>query len=134
MKQTTKLTSILSLPALDGHIATLAAAGKMTLSFAPVVGIMIAGPIALVTASQLPGTVGERAFSATIAGLCATILIVIAAMLGEVLESIVDINILQITAGFVLISIAFMLFGIKIPSFIPFVIFGIGVIIGIWIK
>ena len=117
-----KVVPMLSLVAFDGHIALLAANGLFTIPLAPVHGLSaLAGPAALFTAMTLSGTSKEKIVAGLIAGVIATLAIILAALAGDKMHLFFNMRILKIAGGLAILTISLMIFGLKIPSKTPLV-------------
>lgn len=127
-----KLATMMSMPAMDGTMILFAIAGLLTFANALFIGLfVISGPVAMTTAALFKDNLFNNIFSATAAGLIATISVVIAAVLGPQLNSFVNIDMLKIFGGLATITIGLTFLGIKIPDKIPLIIVGFGLLISI---
>ena len=130
IKKSRKLATLMSLPALDGNITLLTESGLLTLKSAPLFAFsLIAGPVAILVATTIGGTMKERMIIGLMAGITATSFIVVAAVLGPKLAEIVNFNVLKIFGGSAIILIGLTLFGLKIPDKIPMFIIITGFVI-----
>src|SRR3989344_8434884 len=122
-KQNNKLTILLSLAGLDGSVALAALSGlfKMQNVFSLAV-LFMAGPAAILSAALFDGTIRERMFVALLAGVIATIIVVLAAGLGPKLLGFVNLSILKIVGGIAILTIGLLVMGIKIPEKLPTII------------
>lgn len=119
---------------LDGSVAIAALAGLFRLENSLILAIIfLAGPGAIITASLLGGSVRERMIAALLAGIIATIIVIIAAGIGPRLLEFVNIRIIKIFGAIAIVSIALMVAGIKIPESTPVLIMLLGLIAaGVW--
>ena len=132
MKQTERLAQILGLGGLDGTVSLAAIAGLFRPENAFTLAILfMAGPAAILTAVLFEGTVRERMFAALLAGVIATIIVVLAAGLGPKLLDILNLDVLKIFGGIAVMGIALLIMGVKIPDKIPMVIMIIGLIVSV---
>jgi hypothetical protein len=120
-KTTTRsLAVLLSLPALDGAVALAALRGLFRPEHALSLAVLfIAGPAAIFSAAVLKGAARERMLAALLAGIIATLLIIIAAGIGPQLLSLIHIATLQVFGGVAVIMIGIIIIGFKLPSFLP---------------
>jgi hypothetical protein len=91
--------------------------------------LFLAGPGAIATALLFDGSMKERMFAALVAGLIATLIVVLAAGVGTSLISFLNLNILKLTGGLAVLLIGLIIMGIKIPEKIPLIIMIIGIIL-----
>lgn len=132
LKKNNKLTTLLSFPAMDGSIALAAASGFFTLeNVFTIAFIFIAGPAAIISAAIFQGTVFERMFTALISGIIATVIVVLSAGFGPKIIFFVNLNILKVVGGIAIISIGFLVMGLKLPEKVPTIIMIIGFIISL---
>ncbi len=129
---TRKLVTLLSMSSLDGHVITLAGSGLLVLPLAPVFAFtLLAGPGAIMTAATLDGSLPERVMTSIAAGIIATIIIVLAAILGTKLSSLVNFPLLKLAGATAVLSIALLLFGAAIPQKTPMAVMVLGIIASI---
>ncbi|MBW2994868.1 hypothetical protein KY312_00810 [Candidatus Woesearchaeota archaeon] len=129
MKQTNKLATILGLGGLNGSVSLAAIAGLFRPENAFSLAILfMAGPAAILTAVLFEGTVRERMLAALLAGIIATIIVVLAAGLGPKLLNTLNLDILKIFGGIAVAGIALLIMGVKIPEKVPMVIMVLGLI------
>jgi hypothetical protein len=123
---------ILGMGALTGIISIAALSGLFTLknAFANAI-LFMAGPGAIITALTFEGQVKERMFAALLAGIIATILVVLAAGIGTKLLSVLNLNILKIVGGLAVLVIGLIIMGLQINDKIPLAIVALGIIAGI---
>ncbi|MAG39737.1 hypothetical protein CMI41_02110 [Candidatus Pacearchaeota archaeon] len=132
--QAKRLLTVLGAGGLTGHVSL----GALTGFFRPenallLAVIFMAGPGAIVTAVFLDGTMKERLLAALLAGILATIIVMLAAGIGTKAISFLNLNILKISGGIAVILIGLIIMGLKIPDKIPLIIIGGGLIAGlIW--
>jgi hypothetical protein len=132
--QARKLLTVLGAGGLTGHVSL----GALTGFFRPENALMLAvifmaGPGAIITAVFLDGTMKERVFAALLAGILATVIVVLAAGIGTRALSFLNLNILKIFGGIAVLVIGLIIIGVKIPDKIPLIIIGLGIIAGgIW--
>ena len=132
VKQVNKLATILGLGGMNGTVSIAALSGLFRPENAFMISILfMAGPGAIVTAFLLDGTVKQRMFAALLAGIIATIIVVLAAGIGTKVLSFLNLNILKITGGIAVLVIGLIIMGLKIPDKIPMIIMGLGIITGI---
>jgi small neutral amino acid transporter SnatA (MarC family) len=130
----TRLAMILGMGALTGVISIAALSGLFILknAFANAI-LFMAGPGAIITALTFEGQVKERMLAALLAGVIATILVVLAAGIGTKLLSVLNLNVLRITGGIAVLLIGLVIMGLQINDKIPMVIIGLGIILaGVW--
>ncbi|HLD07304.1 MAG TPA: hypothetical protein VJC16_07295 [Candidatus Nanoarchaeia archaeon] len=134
-KQNNKLTILLSLAGLDGSVALAALSGlfKMQNVFSLAV-LFMAGPAAILSAALFDGTIRERMFVALLAGVIATIIVVLAAGLGPKLLGFVNLSILKIVGGIAILTIGLLVMGIKIPEKLPTIIMIAGFVMSLLWK
>ncbi|MAG48009.1 hypothetical protein CL617_05365 [archaeon] len=134
VKQVNKLATILGLGGMNGTVSIAALSGLFRPENAFILSILfMAGPGAIVTAFLLEGTIKQRMFAALLAGIIATIIVVLAAGIGTKALSFLNLNILKITGGIAVLVIGLIIMGIKIPDKAPLLIIGLGIIAGlIW--
>ena len=134
IKQTNKLATILGLGGLNGSVSLAALAGLFRLENVFVLSILfLAGPAAVLTAVMLEGAIKERMLTALLAGIIATIIVMLAASVGPKLLEFVNINMLKIIGGVAILFIGLLIMGVKIPEKTPIVIMVIGIIMSfIW--
>ncbi|MBL7100819.1 MAG: hypothetical protein ISS23_02585 [Nanoarchaeota archaeon] len=127
-----KLTTILSMAALDGNVAILASTGMFQLKNSPLFAFsIIAGPCSIALACLLGGALKERMVAALVAGLIATFLIIFAATMGPQLLHHVNMKLVRIFGGIAVLFIALSMIGLKLPNNLPtYTIIG-GVIIAL---
>ena len=124
-----KLVALLSLSSLDGHVVSLAGSNLLILPMAPVFAFtLLAGPSAIMTAATLDGSLKEKILTSVAAGLIATFIIVIAAILGTKRATIINFQLLKLAGATAVLSIALLLFGATIPEKTPLIVMIVGVI------
>jgi len=131
--QITKLTTILGMSSICSvPLAALAGLFKPENAIMLAVALM-AGPGAIVTSILLDGTAKQRMFTALLAGLIATCLVIFAAGAGPKLLNFVNLNIIKVFGGISVGAIALMIAGIKLPEKLPLVVITLGVVAGmVW--
>jgi len=135
MKTKNKLLALLSIPSLDGTVAIAAARGMFTIKNSFLISLLfLAGPLAIMSASQIEGAIKERIFAAGTAGIIATAIIIFAASIGPKLLELVNFEIIKIAGGLSILCIGLIILGIKIPNKIPLAIIILGIIIGGTLK
>ncbi len=114
---------------MDGVIPLLVLSGALTPenSFGVSISIL-AGPAALITAATVDGEIKIRVISALLAGLLATVAVVIAAVLGDKLETFLDVRVLRVFAAIALCTIALQIVGVNLPTKLPMIIVLIGIL------
>ena len=128
----TKLTTMLGLGGVNGTVALAALQGLFTVSNAPMLAVtLMAGPGAILTASMLDGAAKQRMFAALLAGVIATLIIILAAGLGPKFLSLVNLKIIKISGAIAIGFIALLILGIKIPENSPLAIMLVGLVAGI---
>lgn len=132
--QTKKLATVLSLGALNGAVPVAALSGMFKPENAVMLAIaFMAGPGAIITAILLDGSARERMFAALLAGIIATLLVILAAGIGPKLLSLLNLNTIRIAGGISILAVSLIIMGIKIPENSPIVIMILGIIAGaIW--
>lgn len=132
--QARKLLTLLGAGGLTGHVSLGALAGLFRPENALMLAVLfMAGPGAIITAVFLDGTMKERIFAALLAGILATIIVVLAAGIGTKMLGFLNLNILKISGGIAVLLIGLIIMGIKIPDKVPLIIIGLGIIAGgIW--
>jgi hypothetical protein len=135
MKQTNRLAMILGFGGLTGAVPLAAAAGLFKLENAFSIAVLfMAGPGAILTAVLMGGEVKQRMLAALLAGIIATIIVVLAAGIGPALLDFVNLNIMKIAGGIAIIAIALLIMGVKIPEHLPTIIMVVGLILSVIIK
>jgi small neutral amino acid transporter SnatA (MarC family) len=132
--QSKKLLTVLGAGGLTGHVSLGALGGLFRPENALMLAVLfMAGPGAIITAVFLEGSMKERIFAALLAGILATIIVVLAAGIGTKALSFLNLNILKISGGIAVLLIGLIMMGVKIPDKIPLLIIGLGIIAGgIW--
>lgn len=133
-QQTKRLAVLLGLGGINGSIALASLQGLFTLGNAPMLAIaFMAGPGAIIAATLLEGTIRERIFTALIAGIFATSIVMLSAGFGPKLLSFFNLDVMKIVGAIGVGAIALLIAGIKIPENSPLVIMLIGLVISlIW--
>jgi len=132
MKKTNKLAMMLGLGGLNGHVALAATAGLFRPENAFSLAVLfMAGPAAILIAVLFDGGVKERMFAALLAGIIATVIVVLSAGLGPKLLSLLNLNIMRMTGGIAIMAIALLIMGIKIPEKVPTMIMIAGLVLSI---
>jgi hypothetical protein len=141
MKQTNKLNQIkklalmLGLGGLNGSVAIAAASGMFKLENALLIAILfMAGPGAILLASLTEGGLKERIITALIAGLIATIIVMLSAGFGPKFLDFVNLDVLKLFGGVAVLFIALLIMGIKIPEKLPLLIMISGLAISLIVK
>lgn len=115
-----KLTTMMSLPSTTGGVTLGALAGLFTIKNAPLLAFMfIVGPSTLLLTIMLEGDIKDRMLAALIAGIIATICVIIAAGLGPKLLEFLNIKVFKILGGLAIISIGLIVMEINIHEKIP---------------
>ena len=132
--QINKLATILGMGGLCGAVPIAALAGLFKPENAFMLSVLfIAGPGSIVTAILLDGATKERMFAALLAGIIATIIVILAAGIGPQLLGFVNIQVIKIVGAIAIGVIALMIAGVKIPNNTPLIIIILGIIMGaIW--
>ncbi len=135
LKNASKLSIPLLLPCIDGAIPLLVATNSLTFSTAPGVALsVLAGPAAVLTAATMEGETKARLLSAFIAGIIATIAVVIAAFIGEKLTAFLNIQVLRVFVAIAICLIALEIGGIKIPHALPLAVVILGFILSLYLN
>lgn len=130
-----KLAMMLGLGGLDGVIPLAALAGLFKPSNAFLLAVLfMAGPGAIITAILLDGTMKQRMIAALLAGMIATIIVVLSAGIGPKLLAFVNMKVLKIAGGIAVMGIALLIMEVKIPQHTPTVIMILGLILSLVIK
>jgi hypothetical protein len=123
------LSIILGMAGMNGHIALMSARGLLTKkNIVLIATTFIAGPAAMISSALTDGSSKERILVALSAGLIATIIVIIAALLGPKLSNIANMEILKIVGGIAIMLVAFSILGLKIPGIIPTAIIILGMV------
>jgi len=132
--QAKKLLTMLGAGSLTGHVSLSALSGLFRPENALMLAVLfMAGPGAIVTAIFLDGSMKERIFAALLAGLLATVIVVLAAGIGAKALSFLNLEILKISGGVAVLLIGLIIMGLKIPDKLPLIVIGLGIIAGgIW--
>ena len=131
-KQINKLAVILGLSGLNGHVSLAALSDLFRPENAFTLAVLfMAGPAAILTAALFEGTIRQRMFAALLAGVIATIIVVLAAGVGAKLLSFLNLGILKIAGGIAVLTIGLIIMGLRIPDKIPLIIIVLGLIMGI---
>jgi len=130
-----RLATILSLAGLDGAIPIAASAGLFKIGNAITLGlIFMSGPTAMLTAALMAGEVKKRMLTALLAGITATIVVILSAGFGPILLRFVNLRILRIAGGIAVICIGLVIIGAKIPERIPLTIMAAGAVLSLLIR
>lgn len=136
--KTKRLATFLSMSGIDGCSIIASANGFFKSSnIIPIALLFIAGPGAILLAIMLDGDLKYRIYSALIAGLLATVVIILAAGFGPKITNLLNFEILKIFGGIAIISIGLITIGLRISEKIPFIIIIAGVIfslVGVFLK
>ena len=134
-KQTNKLATILGMGGLSGAVPIAALAGLFKPENALMLSVLfIAGPGSIVTAILLDGATKQRMFVALLAGIIATIIVILAAGIGPKLLEFVNIKVVKIIGAIAIGIIALMIAGVKIPENTPMIVVLIGIIMGVILR
>lgn len=126
------LALMLGLGGLNGSVAVAAASGLFTLANAPTIAMLfMSGPASLTLASLLGGDAKERLLTALLAGMIATVLVMLAAGIGPKILDFVNLRVLKIAAGTALGAIALLIAGVPIPERMPLIIMLLGILASI---
>ncbi|MAF50815.1 MAG: hypothetical protein CMH64_01865 [Nanoarchaeota archaeon] len=124
-----ELATLMSLPAMDGHIILLAGAGLLNLQIAPALAMsFISGPTAILVAATMEGSLRERILASLLAGGIATLAVLMAAILGTRLVNFLNFDLLKLFGAATVVLIGLILFGLRIPSRIPMFVMILGLI------
>jgi len=131
-KQVNRLASLLGIGGLTGSVPLAAIAGLLRPENAFLIAVaFMAGPGAIATAVMLDGPMRTRMLAALLAGIIATVMVVLAAGIGPRLLGFVNLNMLKIFGGIAVGVIGLIIAGIKIPENTPLWIMLLGIIGGI---
>lgn len=134
-KKINKLALLLGLGSLNGSVSLAALSDLFRLENVFALAILfMAGPAAILTAALLEGSVKERMFAALIAGIIATILVILAAGIGPKLLNFLNLTALKIFGGIAVLLIGLLIMGIKIPEKAPTLIMIIGLLISLVLR
>ena len=135
MAKAQQLTTLLSMPSINGSAAIGAIAGLFSWSQLLVISFgFLAGPGALILALMLPGETQQRMIVAGVAGCIATGALILSAGMGPLLLQHLNLSILKIMGGLSVIAIGLLIMGIRIPSHMPTVLIVIALVLGVIIK
>jgi len=127
-----KLLTMLGLGGLNGAVPIAALAGLFKPENALMLAIaFMAGPGAILTACLLDGTAKQRMFSALLAGILATLIVILAAGLGPKVLDLVNLKIIKIAGSISIMAIALLIAGLKIPENSPLAIITLGLVVGV---
>lgn len=130
-----KLGSLMSLPALDGTFSLAAVSGLLVKSNALMLAVpLIAGPAVILAAILLPGGMKERLVAAFLAGVIATALVCVAAILGPRLLVFCDLELFRRIGGVAVILIGLLVMGVNIPQRLPLFVMMGGFVASILLK
>lgn len=135
IRQVNKLAVMLGLGGMNGSVSLAAIAGffKPENAFALAV-LFMAGPGAIILAVLLGGPARERMLAALLAGVIATIIVVLAAGAGPIALSFFNMKVLQIFGGIAIAAIALIIMGVAIPEKLPTLIMAAGLILSLLIR
>jgi small neutral amino acid transporter SnatA (MarC family) len=134
-KQINKLALVLGLGGMNGTVAMAALTGLFKYENAFSIAVLLmAGPGAILTAVLMDGTVRERMFAALIAGVIATLIVILAAGIGPKVLDFVNLDVLKIFGGIAILAIGLLIMGVKIPDKVPTMIMVVGLIAGILLR
>ncbi|MEI6731611.1 MAG: hypothetical protein WCK90_02930 [archaeon] len=132
MSQAKKLALLLGIGGLNGSIAIAALSGIFTIKNSPVIALtFLAGPASMLSAAMMDGDMKERAITALISGIIATLIVILAATFGPKLLGFLNINILKISGALAIAAIALLVAGIKIPDNVPIMIIIAGLVLAL---
>ncbi|MBI4144051.1 hypothetical protein HY486_02295 [Candidatus Woesearchaeota archaeon] len=130
-----RLVMLMSLAALNGTIPVISASGLLRLENVLLIALtIIAGPAAFITASMLNGSISERIVAASLAGLTATILTIIAAAVGFVLVRFLDISVLQVASGLSVVLVGMLMLGVRTNAKLPLLVIFLGVVLSVLVR
>ena len=133
--QTKNLTILMSLGGLNGTVSIAALAGLFKIENIFLLSILfIAGPGAILTAFFLDGDSKVRILSALLAGIIATIIVILAAGIGVKALLFLNITLLKFFGGLAVVTIGLLIIGIKIPDKLPMLIILAGIIFSLLFK
>jgi len=134
-KKINKLALVLGLGGMDGTVAIAALTGLFRYENAFSIAVLLmAGPGAILTAVLMDGTVRERMLAALIAGIIATLIVILAAGIGPKVLDFVNLNVLKIFGGIAILAIGLLIMGVNIPEKVPTMIMIVGLIAGILLR
>jgi hypothetical protein len=129
IEKSKELAVLMSIPAVDGHVILLAGTGLLNIQIAPALALgFISGPMAMLMASTIDGTMKERILASLLAGGIATLSVLIAAILGGKLVDFLNFDVLKLFGATTVVLIGLILFGLKIPNKIPMLVMILGLI------
>ena len=129
--QSKRLLTLLGAGGLTGHVSICALSGLFRPENALMLAVLfMAGPGAIVTAVFLDGAMKERILAALLAGVLATIIVILAAGIGAKALSFLNLDILKIFGGIAVVLIGLIIIGVKIPDKIPLIVIGLGIMVG----
>ena len=129
--QSKRLLTLLGAGGLTGHVSIGALSGLFRPENALMLAVLfMAGPGAIVTAVFLDGAMKERILAALLAGVLATIIVILAAGIGAKALSFLNLDILKIFGGIAVVLIGLIIIGVKIPDKIPLIVIGLGIMVG----
>lgn len=134
-KKVNQLALILGMAGIDGAVSIAALSGLFNMENALVNSVLfLAGPGAIISALTLDGTAKQRMLGALMAGIAATIIVILAAGVGAKLLGILNMKILKIAGGLALMTTSLIIMGLNVPTKVPLGIILIGIICGLLIK
>ncbi len=130
-----QLAMLMSMPALDGNIVLLVLGGLFSLQNVMLIGLTVmSGPGAFIQSATIDATTRERVIVSVVAGLIATVAVILAATMGPKLFEFIDVNIMKFAGGVAVCLIGLMIAGVKLPSMIPLVIVVTGLVLSFVAK
>ena len=114
------MVGVLGAGGLNGNVALAALTGLFVPGNAFLIAILfMAGPGAILTAALFEGRIWERMFTALLAGVISTMIVILSAGFGPKLLVFVNLDILKIVGGLSVLVIGLLIMGIKIPEKVP---------------
>jgi len=130
-----ELATLLGFCSLDGTVIIAAMQGLFTIGNAPMIALVfMARPVGISLATTIQGNTMQRIITALLAGLIATVMVMIAAGIGPKLLSFLNLNVFKFFGAISILAISLMVFGIKLPSKLPLIIIITGAIMGVILK
>ena len=126
------LSMVLGMAGMNGHISLMSAKGLLKKkNIILIATTFISGPAAMISAALTDGPAKERILVALAAGVIATIIVIIAALLGPKLFETLNPDVLKMVAGIAIMLVALSVIGLKIPDIIPTLVIILGIILAL---
>ena len=114
---------------LNGTVAIASLAGMFRLENAFTNAVLfMAGPGAIITALTFQGEIKERMIAALLAGIIATIIVMLSAGIGAKILSFLNFDVLKIAGGISVLLIGLIIMGLKINDKLPIAIVVLGIL------